>query len=333
MSTNIKELCDPFKILHIKEENGPVFVEIHPTNKCNLNCVYCSYKKRKQDKLSIGSEQLIKLCNDLIKVNVKAVCFSGGGEPTLHPDLRDAMRILFQSGIKLSLLTNGTRVKSIIDVAPFCSYILIHLSSAKQENITEIMGKNGFNVFPHIVDIKRQAPETLIGGRIVVNEHNKENIVNTVKTALKAGFDYVQCCPALNYEDSREYISKKMYEELNNDEIFDNEKVIWLEKPDVNCEKIFEECECLKKHIHATIKANGDVCICPSHFYEDETGIIGNINTEAFASIWEGDKHTETVDFINQNHGVHCGKCRFKNYNDILKRYEKADENPHKYFL
>lgn len=332
MKIDINGLCDSFKIINIDENCSPTFVEIHPTNICNLNCVYCSYKERKQDKISLGSDVLMQLCKDLINLNVKAVCFSGGGEPTLHPQLYDAMKMLYDHGAKLSLLTNGTNYESIIKVAPFCTYVLIHLSSDEEEQIEKIMGSKAKCVFENITKIKEMAPDVLLGGRIVVNQYNKNRILNTINKGMDCGLDYVQCCPALNYEGSYEYSSSTDFEELKKNEIFNNNHIMWLEKPDSSKSK-WDECFCLSKKIHATVKANGDVFLCPTHFDEDESDVIGNINTTSFDKLWNGTNHQNKIKELIKKKTLTCNKCRFNSYNDILHRINKSKNNEHKYFL
>ena len=87
------------KIFHFKEKIdslpisnpkilSPIHIRIKPTNVCNHNCKYCAYRAENlqlgQDmeiKDSIPKEKMIEIIDDLIEMDVKAVTFSGGGEP------------------------------------------------------------------------------------------------------------------------------------------------------------------------------------------------------------------------------------------------------------
>ncbi|MBQ8693524.1 MAG: radical SAM protein, partial [Synergistaceae bacterium] len=67
---------------------APVYIRLKPTNYCNHNCYYCSYADselglrdavKKQDQ--IPREKMLEIIDDMADMGVKAVTFSGGGEP------------------------------------------------------------------------------------------------------------------------------------------------------------------------------------------------------------------------------------------------------------
>ena len=71
-------------------QNGtwkPIELTLAPTDKCNLNCVFCSVKNREMDELDF--EQLIKTLVDFKELGLKSVVLSGGGEPTLYPRINE----------------------------------------------------------------------------------------------------------------------------------------------------------------------------------------------------------------------------------------------------
>lgn len=93
----------------------PIHVRIKPTNKCNHRCRYCAYREpdlqlgqdmREAD--SIPKEKMLEIAHDLVNLGVKAVTYSGGGEPLIYPYLLEASQILHDGGVKLATLTNGS---------------------------------------------------------------------------------------------------------------------------------------------------------------------------------------------------------------------------------
>ena len=48
--------------------------------------------------------------DDLEEMGVKAVTYSGGGEPLVYPYIEEAMRRTLDKGIHLSAITNGQRL-------------------------------------------------------------------------------------------------------------------------------------------------------------------------------------------------------------------------------
>jgi len=85
---------------------APVLIEIAPTGYCNASCPWCFFKdKRGTEK--ICAKMLIKTLKDLAKAGVKAVNWTGGGEPTLHPNFADFVKVAHEFGLKQGLFTNG----------------------------------------------------------------------------------------------------------------------------------------------------------------------------------------------------------------------------------
>ena len=95
----------PFKIFHFSDtlssmssDTGiplaPIHVRIKPINLCNHHCWYCAYKSKDMQlgeemdqKDQIPENKMLEIVEDLIDMKVKAVTFSGGGEPFLYKPL------------------------------------------------------------------------------------------------------------------------------------------------------------------------------------------------------------------------------------------------------
>ena len=52
-------------------------------------------------------DMLLNTCKDLVDMGVKAINWTGGGEPTLNPHLKDAIKYCGSNGIKMGMFTNG----------------------------------------------------------------------------------------------------------------------------------------------------------------------------------------------------------------------------------
>jgi MoaA/NifB/PqqE/SkfB family radical SAM enzyme len=96
-----------YKIFHYQEKldslpqeigiiKPPVHIRIKPTNVCNHHCWYCAYKSPDlqlgQDMVErdfIPKEKMLEIIDDCAEMGVKAVTFSGGGEPFVYRYMRD----------------------------------------------------------------------------------------------------------------------------------------------------------------------------------------------------------------------------------------------------
>ena len=111
------KLYSPLKAFHFHERlrdigcgsmPAPVHVRIKPTNRCNQSCWFCAYRA---DHLQLGNDmaeadvipgpKMFEIVDDLIQIGVKAVTFSGGGEPLLYKPLPGVITRLGTNGIKI----------------------------------------------------------------------------------------------------------------------------------------------------------------------------------------------------------------------------------------
>lgn len=108
----------------MKKPLKKVYVEI--TNKCNLKCSFCSDSVRKNENMSLDNFRQIteQLSNytDYFHLHVK-------GEPLVHPELENILKIFEEYGIKVNITTNGTLLKDKI-------HILIGSKALRQVNIS-----------------------------------------------------------------------------------------------------------------------------------------------------------------------------------------------------
>ena len=96
---------------------APVLVEVDPSNACNHACNFCLSSYIHFDKYKgtetfsralMPKEMLMNLCRDFVKMGVRSINWTGGGEPTLNKHLKDAIKYCGSHGIKMGIFTNGT---------------------------------------------------------------------------------------------------------------------------------------------------------------------------------------------------------------------------------
>ena len=92
-----------------------IYIEI--TNNCNLNCSFCSPVKKTKRFMTISEfEHILKEVEsktDYIYLHVK-------GEPLLHPNLIDFLKLAEKYNLKVNLTTNGTLFPILVDKLKVC---------------------------------------------------------------------------------------------------------------------------------------------------------------------------------------------------------------------
>lgn len=110
-STGIKLLHHPSAVTLIQQGLGtPLSVQISPTSKCNLNCVFCSNINRHKDEL-LELTKIKTLLKELLCFGLRAVEWTGGGDPTLYPEINEAIDFTDDLGLQQGFITNGLALK------------------------------------------------------------------------------------------------------------------------------------------------------------------------------------------------------------------------------
>ena len=98
----------------------PVHVQMVLSDLCNQDCGFCAYRmssglsnelfpqgKRKNPNRMIETWKAEEIIDDCASIGVKAIQFTGGGEPTVHPDHLELFARAQWHGIATALVTNS----------------------------------------------------------------------------------------------------------------------------------------------------------------------------------------------------------------------------------
>ncbi len=120
---------------------GPYHVEIHPADRCNIECFFCSTATlRGTDELPLT--RLEELIAELKECGTRTIRLSGGGEPLFHRKVRDVLQAIANSGIPIENMTTNAVLLSeeiasiLIDC---CDQITVSLNTADAETYASMM--------------------------------------------------------------------------------------------------------------------------------------------------------------------------------------------------
>ncbi|MCX5704078.1 MAG: radical SAM protein, partial [Candidatus Omnitrophica bacterium] len=224
------------------EDIIPVTAEFVPSLICNYHCSTCTYGKPKngfsgdykrglrqfeggseklQDVLGrvekaqmafasgkpkcemMSFETMVLLIDRLQEAGIKAVIFTGGGEPLTNKHTIACMRYAKEKGLKVALYTNGSlldihKIKEIMDIEP--TFIRISLDAGTQEifNLThglpldsKILQRVLDNLTAFATEKTKRQSSVNIGVGVIINPLNTKDIdaiARVVRSAyMKAG--------------------------------------------------------------------------------------------------------------------------------------------------
>lgn len=110
-----------------------IYIEI--TNICNLNCEFCAPHNRKNEFMTKANFMHIlneiKNYSEYIYLHVK-------GEPTLHPEFDEFVKIAYDNGFKINLTTNATLLKQHLGITKYLRQINVSFHATNNAEILKI---------------------------------------------------------------------------------------------------------------------------------------------------------------------------------------------------
>lgn len=128
----------------------PVLITVDPTNRCNLDCVWCNAAYVRQErKRSLSKNALSNLAdflphwgegNSNWKPGVEAICVAGGGEPLLNPATGMFIDKVIENGIDVGVVTNGSKLIDTIHSLSQCTWVGVSVDAATSKTFNQLKG-------------------------------------------------------------------------------------------------------------------------------------------------------------------------------------------------
>lgn len=292
---------------------GPYTLDLKPTNKCNLNCIFCPTKlelsKLRRDK-EISDEEYLKLVEEAAKFGVKEVYIGGGGEPLLRKELTlTLMKLIKKKGMEGFLITNGTLFnKEDIQNIILIGWDNIHFSidGADSKINDYLRGKTGtfksairnLILFKKLKKSLNKENPNLHIATVLVNKNYKQ-LPKFVKLAYKLGIDSFILQKFVSWTKKHKFLelnneqikdlaryfdkAKKLSSKLKIDTNIEDFENIYLNKKKTQTKKD-KKFFCSMPFLYFCVRVNGDVQPCMSK----SDIVVGNIKKESFKELWFG---------------------------------------------
>lgn len=336
---SIKEFLQESK----RYEIAPITIEIHPTNRCNLRCRDCTFQNINR-KTEFDSAGLEKITKGIIGLNtVKAIVWSGGGEPTLYKGLIDSARLFGEAGIEQGIATNGTNLTDeFIDVATkYFTYVRVSLNAATRQSYVKMHGTDQYwNVRSGMEKLREKRDGTrdcklTVGSSFLVYPENVQDIPLAIKNAEEMGLDYLQIKPAILSQEapSLEYLCEA-YRLLSNLSLDSARTTIMVDMDkfqDLRSNDYGRSYStCWGALFYATISADQKMYVC-CHKIGDKNCPFGNLREKSFQEIWWSGRKKEVLQSVDVSQ---CPpNCKFHKMNKVLQDIYDSQFAGHKNFL
>ena len=95
------------------KKGTPISLQVAPTSRCNLKCVFCSNTNRDKHE-DLGVEVILELLATMRVRGLKTVEWTGGGDPTQYAHINECIEYAHSLGLQQGLISNGVAVKDKI---------------------------------------------------------------------------------------------------------------------------------------------------------------------------------------------------------------------------
>lgn len=312
---------------------NPIAIEIHPTAVCNHRCVHCSYKERNESRASLPKEVMDRLVESIIRMNIRAVYFSGGGEPTLYPGLSEYVQKLTAHNVECSILTNGSCFEEmgLIPLANRLNYIAVSVPGIDEAAFEAITGTKNLEkvlMLPGKIKAAHGNRGPVIGSRIVLTNKNFKQVGDFLRIVKKSQFDYALFKVVRDYEDNGQglsgeeeaYLKEEVQAYGDLDDRFTNIKDIFGYK---TLPEFKGSCWTNRYGMLANVSTDGKVY--PNIVEIDkEEFCIGDLREETLEEMWNGPRHAAVKRRSDEKWASGaCRNCRAMAYNSIINDWVK----------
>ncbi|MAG50814.1 hypothetical protein CL621_04220 [archaeon] len=300
----------------------PKVAKYHPTYLCNHNCIGCDYSEQnKKFHHKTSNKDANKLIDEFIRLKVRSVDFSGGGEATLHPEFNNMVLKLAKHKISMGLLTNGSMLKGELlkNIVKHGAYIRISLESGSEEVFKKVKRASG-EEFQGILENIRNAlvlrdklnQDCDISLKFTVGKENYEDMENAIKLAIDLGVDSIQF---KRYRNVREMFED--WERLNL--VLDSLKKEYSDRipvlGDFTPSKLIGNC--WLNPLEFVIDAYGDVYMCHYYRHRMKDHYLGNMLKQKLENFWGSKEHWDKIRKIDPNK-CNVYDCSFHHKNALM---------------
>ena len=285
---------------------------------------------------SIPFDLMKKILADLAEMKVKAVTFSGGGDPLCYHSVSETLELTKSLGIDYSMITNGQALEGeVVTYLKDAKWIRISFDSSKASTYESIRGVhtydrvvNNIENFAHI-----KSKDCTLGINCVVTRNNADDVFDICSLVKKLGGDNIKLSPIAVKENTRNYhdlIKESVTEQIRQaketleDDSFRiiDKYTCDLELPDFYTK---EYAKCYIQNFFAVIAADSKVYRCHQRAYT-KAGELGDLMKMSFKELWYSKELDSKIKGFQPQKEC-CFRCAFDERNILLNDFVNIDYN------
>jgi len=204
---------------------GPVRMELHPTDRCNLNCIFCWRSSKKSGEQELSEEKLLSIVREAAEMGVKEWIVSGGGEPLMRKETTlKVLKEIKKYGMWGLLTTNGTLLTErdaefLVKIG--WDQVQFSIDGPNAQINDFLRPPNSFNRITKAVKNLRKIRDKMgsrkpyIGFNTIITRFNYNKLTEMIELAKEVGSELVYLEPVYpGYSDIRVELNEEEMKEL-----------------------------------------------------------------------------------------------------------------------
>lgn len=191
----------------------PVNVEIDLSNRCNLGCQGCHFAHTHTrghfgnlaNVSTVGDlmpfDLAWKIISELQETGVRSITWTGGGEPTMHPQFDEIISI--PTTTKQGIYTNGTNInqKRAELLKTACEWVYVSLDRSNPEAYKRYKKADIFHkAIEGIENLVKADGKATIGIGFLLSRESLPDAREMLDLGLDLGVDYIQFRPEIEFD-------------------------------------------------------------------------------------------------------------------------------------
>ncbi|MBF0126776.1 MAG: radical SAM protein [Magnetococcales bacterium] len=296
---------------------APVHIRLKPTNHCNHNCWYCAYKV---DNLHLGEEmvegdaippeKMDEIVTDIIAMGVKAVTFSGGGEPLLYKPLPGVVERLVRGGVRVAALTNGSNLKGSVAeaLARHATWVRISMDGWDDASYARARGLRGApftRLIDNIESFTALGSRCVLGVSFIVTAENVAHLHGVCALLKGAGVNHVKLSGVVVANDGagnnayHAHLQQQVAEQLRAAQSLNDARfsvINHYHELEERFDKGYATCPFLQ--FLTVIGADCGVYTCQDKAYRS-SGLLGSIRGRSLRDFWFSEENRRRIFSLN----------------------------------
>ncbi len=333
----VAQLVDSWCDWNIARETYPIYLEMSPVGACNHRCVFCAYDYIGYKPLFMDIGLLRERLPEMGQLGIKSIGYAGEGEPLLHKDIDEIIRLTVMSGINAAVTTNATVMSDVFitESLPRLTWLKASVNAGTPETYAKIHRTRERDFRRAIDNLAKAASEKrerrlscTLGAQSVLLPENAHEMEMLARLFADIGLDYFVIKPYSQHTFS----ATKAYRDIDYQPLLElKTRLDTISRP--GFQVIFRE-HTMRKHsedeaeryqkclstpyLWGHVMADGRVYGC-SAYLEDRRFEYGNLNEQTFKEVWQGERRQANYHYVLEQLDIR--ECRRNCRMDEVNRY------------